>query len=188
MSSFTKVGVGDKQCIQYSSSKYSIPRRFCFKEIYYKAVGRKLHIYGPDMVYECTHGISEVKGSYSKLPEHTKEENTDWLPVCERLRSRWNCYDFQHFINGFKRENPRHLFKQLTAVEDFLESEKPSRPLVADVMKECCNKYRYRFTQFKTVYYQMSVRDRPANAASMGYVESADLDVYQRAFLERSVN
>ena len=188
MSSFTKVGVGDKRYIQYSSSKYSIPRKFCFKEIYYKAVDRKLHIYGPDMVYECTHDISEVKGSYSKLPEHTKEETTDWLLVCERLRSRWNCYDFQHFINGFKRENPRHLFKQLTAVEDFLESEKPSRSLVADVMKECCNKYRYRFTQFKAVYDQMSVRDRPVNAVTMDYVQRADLDVYQRAFLERSVN
>jgi hypothetical protein len=187
VSSFKKVGVGDKKYILYSSVKYSVPRKFCFKEIFYKVVERKLHIYGPEKEYECTHDISDVKGSYQRLPEHTKEENTDWLPVCERLRSRWNCYDFQHFINGFKKENPRHLFKQLTAVEAFLENENPSKSLVADVMAECCRKFRYQFTQFKAVYDQMSVRDRPVNVSTMDYVQRTNLDVYQRAFLERSV-
>jgi hypothetical protein len=81
-----------------------------------------------------------------------KEENTDWLLVCERLRASWNCYDFQHFINGFKRENPRHIFKQLSAVEAFLESENPSKKLVSGVMAECCRHFRYQFTQFKVVY------------------------------------
>ena len=189
MSSFTKVSVADKKYILYSSSKYSIPRKFCFKEIFYKAVGTKLHIYGPDMVYECTHDISEIKGGYQRLPEHMKEENTDWLLVCERMRSRWNCYDFQHFINGFKKENaPRYLFKQLSAVEDFLASENPSRSLVAEVMKVCCEKYRYQFSQFKAVYDQMSVQDRPVNVISMDYVQQANLETYQKAFLERSVN
>ena len=189
VSSFIKVGVGDKRYIQYSSSKYSVPRKFCFKEIYYKAVGSKLHIYDPDMVYECTHDISGCKGSYQKLPEHMKEENTDWLPICERMRSRWNCYDFQHFINGFKKENPRHLFKQLSAVEAFLESENPPRSLIAEVLKVCCEKFRYQFSQFKAVYDQMSVQDRPvANVAAMDYVQRASLDKYQQAFLERSVN
>ena len=186
VSSFTKVGVGDKKYIQYSSSKYSVPRKFCFKEIYYKVVGSKLHIYGPDMIYECTHDISECKGSYQKLPEHTKEESTDWLPVCERIRSRWNCYDFQHFINGFKKENPRHLFKQLSAVEAFLESENPPRSLVAEVMKVCCERLRYQFSQFKAVYDQMNVQDRPANATSMDPVQRASLEKYQQAFQERS--
>jgi hypothetical protein len=188
VSSFVEVDVGALQSIQYKSSKYSVPRKFCFKTVYYKAVGDKLHIYGPDMIYECTHDISPCKGNVAKLPEHKKEENTDWLPVCERLRSRWDCYDFQHFINGFKKENPRHLFKQLSAVEDFLESEKPPRHLVSEVMAECCLKFRYQFSQFKAVYDQMSVHYRTANAAVMGCVQHASLDVYQQAFLERSVN
>jgi hypothetical protein len=115
-----------------------------------------------------------------------KEESTDWLPVCERLRSRWNCYKFQHFINGFKRENPRHLYKQLSAVEAFLESEAPPKELVAAVMAECCSKFRYQFSQFKAVYdwaksQQMSLFDTP-----MDEVHRASLEAYQRAFAERS--
>jgi hypothetical protein len=188
VSSFKKVNVGSHQSVLYRSSKYSIPRSFCFKTIYFKAVGSKLHIYGPDMKYECSHDINPCKGSINKLPEHAKEENTDWLLVCERLRSRWNCYDFQHFINGFKKENPRHLFKQLSAVEVFLEAENPARTLVAEVLAECCRCYRYQFSQFKAVYEQMSIPYTPASIASMDTVQHANLQTYQQAFLERSKN
>ena len=188
VSSYTKADVGEYRYIQYKSSKYSIPRKFCFKTVYYKAVGDKLHIYGPDMRYECTHDVNPCKGSYNRLPEHAKEENTDWLPVCERLRTRWSCYDFQHFINGFKKENPRHLFKQLSAVEAFLESENPPKSLVAAVMAECCRRFRYQFSQFKAVYEQMSIQPAASNAAPMDAVQRASLDAYQKAFMERSVN
>ena len=188
VSSFVKVDVSSQQYIQYKSSKYSVPRKFCFKTVYYKAVGGKLHIYGPDMRYECTHDVNPCKGSVSRLPEHAKEENTDWLPVIERLRSRWNCYDFQHFINGFKKENPRHLFKQLSAVEAFLESENPPKPLVAKVMAECCSRYRYQYTQFKAVYEQMGIRRTAHESTAMDAVQRANLEAYQKAFLERSVN
>ena len=188
VSSFVKVNVGDHPYIQYRSSKYSVPRRFCFKELYYKAVGEKLHIYGPDMKYECSHDVSPCRGSVKRLPEHAKEENTDWLPVCERLRSRWSCYDFQHFINGFKKENPRHLFKQLSAVEAFLNAENPSRALVSDVMAECCRRFRYQFSQFKSVYDQMSIQQKPVNFAPMNDVQRANLEMYQQTFLERSAN
>ena len=185
-SSYVEVTTNSVQYIQYRSSKYSIPRKFCFKTIYYKAIGDKLHIYGPSLVYECTHNISPCKGSVNRLPEHAKEENTDWLLVCERLRSRWNCYKFQHFINGFKKENPRHLFKQLSAVESFLESEAPAKELVSAVIAECCSKYRYQFSQFKAVYdwaksQQMSLFDAPIDE-----VQKVSLEAYQRAFTERS--
>jgi len=184
-SSYVEVGVDSVQYIQYKSSKYSVPRKFCFKTIYYKAIGGKLHIYGPDLVFECAHDISPIKGSTNRLPEHAKEENTDWLPVCERLRARWNCYDFQHFINGFKKENPRHLFKQLSAVESFLEAENPPGELVADVMKECCSRFRYQFTQFRAVYDEIKAQ-RP-NAPFIGWtdVQYATIEKYQQAFLER---
>jgi len=55
-------------------------------------------------------------------------------------------------------------------------------------MKVCCEKYRYQFSQFKAVYDQMSVQDRPANVISMDYVQQANLETYQKAFLERSVH
>jgi len=185
VSSFTKVGVGDKRYIMYKSSKYSVPRSFCFKEIFHKAVGDKLHIYGPDMRFECSHDINPCKGSFNQLPEHAKAENTDWIPVCERMRKRWNCYDFQHFINGFKRENTRHLFKQLSAVEAFLAAENPPKTLVAKVMAECCRNYRYQYTQFKAVYDQMSAPYATSATAPMADVQRANLEMYQQAFLER---
>ena len=185
VSSFIEINPGAQQYIQYKSSKYSIPRKFCFKKIYYKAIGDKLHIYGPDLRYECTHDISPCKGTAHKLPEHAKQENTDWLPVCERLRKRWNCYDFQHFINGFKKENHRHLFKQLSAVEEFLEIESPPHEIVASIMAECCREYRYRFSQFKAVYYRKKAGVMRDSLPIMDNVSYTDLSAYQKAFLER---
>lgn len=74
------------------------------------------------------------------------------LPIVERMRSRWNCVDFQHFVNGVKKENPRYLVEQFSQIEKFLEKEDPDRATVAVVMKVCCEKWRYRFSQFKEVY------------------------------------
>jgi len=185
VSSFTEAKVDSLPYIQYKSSKYSVPRNLCFKAVYYKAVGDRLHIYGPDRAFVCAHNISPCKGSKNRLPEHAKEENTDWIPVCERLRSSWNCYDFQHFINGFKKENPRHLFRQLSAVEDFLNAEAPGRELVAAVMEECCRHFRYQFTQFKAVYDRLRATAAPVPAAWVSEVQRAGLETYQQAFLER---
>jgi len=186
LSSFMEVGVSNQPFITYKSSRYSVPRAFCFKTVYYKAVGGKLHIFGPDRKYECCHDISPRKGSVEALPEHKKTEDTSWIIVCERLRKRWNCYDFQHFINGFKKENqPRHLPKQLLAVEALLEAENPPRDLVANVMAECCRKFRYQFTQFKAVYDRMKAESIPVPIPEIDEVQQAALETYQLAFLER---
>jgi hypothetical protein len=185
VSSFISVNVSSLPYIQYKSAKYSVPRAFCFKTIYYKAIGDKLHIYGPDLVFVCTHDISPCKGSINRLSEHAKEENTDWLPVCERMRARWDCYDFQHFINGFKKENPRHLFKQLSAVEAFLEAESPPKDIVAAVMAECCRDFRYQYSQFKAVYDRAKTGQTSAYSTPMNDVQLAKLELYQQAFLDR---
>ena len=187
--SFVSADIGALPYILYKSSKYSVPRSFCFKTAYYKVIGDKLHVYGPDLKFECTHDVTPCKGSTRRLPEHAKEENTDWMPVCERMRGKWNCYDFQHFINGFKKENPRHLFKQLKAVEDFLDSENPPRVLVAAVMAECCERFRYRFSQFRAVYEAAKTTSlTPIVIAGADDVQRASLNVYQQAFLERCDN
>ena len=109
-----------------------------------KVVSGKIHIYDDQLNYICSHNLSERKGSVNQLPEHRKQDSGDWIEIMERLRGKWNCYDFQHFINGVKKENPRHISKQLRAIEQFLDSENPDKSLVAQVMKECCQKYRYR--------------------------------------------
>ena len=189
--SFVETYVGDKRYITYKATKYSVPQKFCFKTIYYKAVGDKLHIYGPDRKHECTHDVSPCKGGSEKLPEHEKEVDTDWLKVAERLRGKWNCYDFQHFINGFKKENGRHIYKQLKAVESFLDSECVGRDLVSDVMKECCRDFRYKFTQFKAVYERMRAEHMLSQVpipAPMNDVQQISLETYQKAFLERCDN
>jgi len=184
-SSFVEAGINSIPYVQYKSAKYSVPRKFCFKTVYYKAIGDRLHIYGPNLLYECSHNVNPCRGSTNRLPEHAKEENTDWALVCERLRARWNCYDFQHFINGFKKENPRHLFKQLSAVEAVLEAEKPPRDLVAAVMAECCRDFRYKFSQFKAVYDRHRAQQSSGFAVPASAVHYAKLEVYQQAFLER---
>jgi hypothetical protein len=107
------------------------------------------------------------------------------LVTAERLRNKYNCFDFQHLINGFKKENPRHLAAQLKAVEDFLDSEKPDRALVAEVMRECCKNYRYRFSQFKAVYELCKAGRATPCAIEFSDVQKADLDVYQAAFKQR---
>ena len=131
-----------------------------------------------------------MKGSFNRLEEHKKEEPSEWLDIAERLRQKWNCTKFQHFINGFKKENPRHLAKQLRAVESFLDSEQPDRALVASVMAQCCADWRYRFTQFKQVYELQKARFEAGDRGgqpdpAMTEVQKRDMDRYRKAFEER---
>ena len=184
-----KAPIGSQPFMQYKSAKYSVPWDMCFHDAYYKAIGTKLHVYDEDRRHVCTHDISPVKGSFNRLDEHRKEEPSDWLDIAERLRQKWNCEKFQHFINGFKKENPRHLAKQLRAVESFLDSEQPERALVAGVMAQCCADWRYRFTQFKEVYELHKARAAAGGAGpsapEMTDVQRRDMERYRKAFEER---
>ncbi len=177
--------------VLYRSSRYSVPREFAYSRIKYKVTAGKIHFYDEDLNFICTHLLSERKGSYNQLPEHRKGESGDWIDIMERLRNKWNCYDFQHFINGVKKENPRHVSKQLGAIEQFLNAENPDRQLVAEVMQICCKNYRYQFSQFKVVYEYTkagkSLVSSDGFQASMNTdpVEYKGLDVYERAFKER---
>lgn len=177
--------------VVYKSCRYSVPRDYAYSLVKYKVTAGKIHIYDENLKYICTHLLSERKGSFNQLPEHRKGDSGDWIDIMERLRSKWNCYDFQHFINGVKKENPRHISKQLSAIERFLDSESPDRALVADVLKTCCKYYRYQFSQFKVVYEYTkagkSLTDTDGFKSSMKYdpIEYKNLDVYGKAFSER---
>lgn len=177
--------------VLYRSCRYSVPREYAYRTVKYKITTGKIHIYDENLSFLCVHLLSERKGSYNQLPEHRKGDSGDWVDIMERLRDRWNCYDFQHFINGVKKENPRHVSKQLGAIEQFLNAEDPDRGLVADVMKACCENYRYQFSQFKTVY-EMTKAGKSLAAAdgfraslSTDAVEYKNLAVYGEAFRER---
>jgi hypothetical protein len=177
--------------VLYRSCRYSVPREFAYSRLKYKVTSGKIHIYDENLNHLCTHLLSERKGSYNQLPEHRKGESGDWIDIMERLRKQWNCYDFQHFINGIKKENPRHISKQLGAIEQFLNAENPDRTLVAEVMKICCNNFRYQFSQFKVVYEYTkagkSLTTTEGFKASLNSdaVEYKNLEVYGKAFNER---
>ena len=193
-----KAPIGSQPYLQYRASKYSVPWEMCYASAYYRAIGDKLHIYDEDRRFVCTHQITPVKGSFVRLDEHRREPQSDWLDTAERMRGKYNCLEFQHFINGFKRENPeRHLGKQLLAVERYLDEKHPDRRLVADVFAACCRDYRYRFTQFKAVFdlleaqYKAGRRVAVMNiecAAEAMDVDARDISRYQQAFNERCVS
>lgn len=188
--SFTPYGIGAIPYVLYKSCRYSVPDKYAFQMVNYKVVSGKIHIYDEDHNFICSHCLSERKGSINKLEEHKKQNPTEWVDIAERMRKRWNCYDFQHFINGVKKENPRHTAKQLRAIEQFLEAEGPDRSLVAEVMKECCDKFRYQFSQFKTVYALVKAgRSLPDDGAleacpAVG-VQYKDMAAYSKAFKDR---
>ena len=189
--SFASYEIKSTPYVLYRSCYYSVPKVYAYSTVKYKVTSGKIHIYDKDLNYICTHLLSERKGSYNQLPEHRRGDSGDWIDIMERLRSKWNCHDFQHFINGIKKENPRHIAKQLSAVERFLDAEKPDKALVAEVMKECCAHFRYQFSQFKTVYdFVKAGRSLPSTSGvqqslNMESVQYKTMDVYNKAFQTR---
>ena len=177
--------------VLYKSCRYSVPRDYAYSVVKYKITTGKINIYDENLNFLCTHLLSERKGSYNQLPEHRKGDSGDWIDIMERLRSQWNCYDFQHFINGVKKENPRHISKQLSAIEQFLNAENPDKSLVAEVMKICCKNFRYQFSQFKVVYeYTKAGRSLAGSEGTEAAMKSdpvayRQLSAYDKAFADR---
>lgn len=184
------VAVNGQPYILHRAVKYSVPWEMCYTTAYKRVIGAKLHIYDEKRRHVCTHDVCDVKGAFIRLDEHRRQPASDWLDTAERMRRKWNCTEFQHFINGFKEENPdRHLGKQLAAVERYLDERGPSRALVADVMAACCRDYRYRYTQFKAVFDLMEAQ-RAATGSPVVDIAAADVDTraldrYKAAFEER---
>jgi hypothetical protein len=189
--SFTSFELRGTPYVLYKSCRYSVPRDYAYSIVKYKITTGKINIYDENLNFLCAHLLSERKRSYNQLPEHRKGENGDWIDIMERLRSQWNCYDFQHFINGVKKENPRHISKQLGAIEQFLNAENPDKSLVAEVMKICCKNLRYQFSQFKVVYeYTKAGRSLAGTegikaAMKANPVDYRQLSAYDKAFADR---
>ena len=192
-SSFSSTELKGMPYVQYSSCKYSVPREFAYSVVKYKVTAGKINIYDENLNFLCSHLLSERKGSYNQLPEHRKGDSGDWIDIMERLRGQWNCYDFQHFINGVKKENPRHISKQLGAIEQFLNAENPDKSLVAEVMKICCKNFRYQFSQFKTVYEltkagrSLADTEGARESFKADPVDYRNLDAYSKAFADRVI-
>ena len=184
------VSVGGQPYVLHKAVKYSVPFEMCYSTAYKRIIGSKLHIYDEKHRYVCTHDICDVKGAFIRLDEHRRQPQSDWLDIAERMRAKWACVDFQHFINGFKRENPaRHLGKQLAAVERYLDDKRPTREFAARVMAVCCRDFRYRFTQFRAVFEMLEAQSdamgAPVVCIEAADVDRRDLERYRAAFEER---
>lgn len=185
--SLTEYNVPSQPYVQYKTNKYSVPREYAYKKVLYKAVGNKLYIYDLTGTLLCSHTLSECKGQHIQLEEHKKPEAKDWIPIMERMRGKWNCYDFQHFINGVKKENPRYIAEQLALIEHFLDNEHADRALVAELFKECCQHLKYKFKQVRSVYDTLKAshatsRHEPTTTVLTGDVDHAALSDYQMRF------
>ena len=183
--------IGSQPYLTYKASKYSVPRKYAYNTVKYMISGNKIHIFDTDRNAICEHNLSEIKGSFNQLQEHKKEEGGGYYEVMERLRSKWNCYDFQHFINGFKKENGHFVADQLRAVDQYLDEQKPEKSFVAMVMKECCENYRYKFSQFKAVFEFRKLQESATGNEDTApqqkgpSVEYKGLEVYSKAFQDR---
>jgi len=187
--SFVTTELKGSPYVLYKSSWYSVPRNYAYSILRYKVVGGKIHIYDQQEKLICSHDLSERKGSYNKLQEHQKPENGDWLEAVERMRKKWNCSDFQHFVNGVKKENPRHLSKQFGAIELFLNTENPDRLFVADVLQKCCEQFDYQYSQFRRTYElekaKQKIKTSGQDTSTACNVERKDLATYAKAFRDR---
>ena len=184
-SSYKFTTVNSMPYVLYKTCKYSVPREYCFKTVCYKIAGGKIHIYDETRKYICSHDLSEYKGSFNQLEEHKKQPAENWRPVMESLRVKWDCWDFQHFVNGIKKENPRHIYAQLNAIENFLDAEAPSKDLVALVMKRCCDGFRYQFGQFREVYLLAKGSLNASKTPPLAGVAKTGMEAYKKAFDDR---
>ena len=183
--SFISCEISGYPFIKYRSNQYSVPQSCCFRTVYYKVVGTKMHVYDESRRFVCTHTISECRGRKIQLDEHKHKESEAWIPIVERMRTKWNCVDFQHFVNGVKKENPRYIAEQFTQIEAFFDQQHADRATVAVVMKICCEKWRYRFSQIRIVYQDVVNGKIPEAANISSEVQKQDLSVYQKAFNQR---
>jgi len=184
--------VGSQPFVLYKSVKYSVPWNMCYSNAYYRVIGDKLHVYDSNRRHVCTHIICPVKGSFIRLDEHRREPANDWMDTAERLRSKYNCIEFQRFINGFKKDNPeRHLGKQLLALERYLDESHADRAVVAEAIALCCRDYRFRFTQFREIFDLLAEQGQSGCAnpvvfeSASGEVDTRDMRSYQTAFDSR---
>ena len=198
LSSYTSTDVGSRNYITYKSNTYSVPTSCCDHTVFYKAVKGKLHIYDERHDYVCSHVIAETKGGTYTLDEHRHPEQTKWYDVAERMRAKWSCGEFQHFVNGVKKENSREvncqLDNQFIMIEKIFEKLNPTREQAEAAINYACNNYRYRYSQFKPVL-EMAIagtlpdRNKAAELKQRKEAAMKDLDLqpgnfeaYQRFF------
>ena len=96
----------------------------------------------------------------------------------------------------FRLYNSKLLKKQLCHMlqnHQYLDEQKLEKSFVAAVMKECCENYRYKFSQFKAVFeFRKLQESATGNENTVPQqrgpdVEYKGLEAYSKAFKDRVV-
>ncbi|MCD8204591.1 MAG: DDE-type integrase/transposase/recombinase [Coprobacillus sp.] len=186
-SSFHTTKVGSTPYITYKSCRYSLPRDCAFKTVHFKVIGDKMHIYDENYNFLFTHSISECAGKIVQAPEHKKPEATSWKKTAERLRENWPCNCLQEFINGVHEAYPRHIGKQLQAIESLLKSEKPDVNLVALTLDECCSQKKFSESAFKAFLTRIKAERMADLSIYAGSANSKPVQLQDKSFYEKAV-
>ena len=171
--------------VSYRSNKYFYPSSLAFSKVFYRIVDETIYLYDSGMRLVAQYQISSLKG-HSFQHEGFANKPTEWMDTVQRMREKWNCADFQHFVNGVKKENPRYLNEQFRAIEGFLNQMNPEKKEVSQLLHYCCEHYRYKAAQFMDAYRQLigdSTRIQIRTALDVG---SRSLTEYQRIFDQKA--
>ena len=89
--------------------------------------------------------------------------------------------------------NYEDFISAVDAFDRYLNEQEPTKSFVAMVMKECCENYRYQFSQFKAVFELRMVELKSTGEEGTTFrqtgtgVEYKGMDVYTKAFQDRVV-
>jgi len=185
---FIETSLENYPYILYRSCKYYYPSEYAFKQVWYRVVDDTIYLYDSKRELVTTYPVSQVKGK-SFQHDGYRREPTKYLDTIEHMRLRWDCEDFQHFVNGVKKESKgRYLNDRFAYISNFLDSKNPDPRFVARVLKYCCEHFRYTPTQFTDSYSLLASKGDSAalpDEKSAAYDFSRDINEYQKVFDNR---
>lgn len=183
--SFIPIRLRNYPYVQYRSNKYYFPSEYAFHQVMYRVVDGKIYLYDGKGTLVTTYDVSPLKGQ-NCTKEGFAKKPMQWLKTVEEMRRHWDCPDFQHFVNGIKKDaKGRYLNERFNNVYQQLLAEDPDPRDVACLMKYCCEHLRYAPSQISDSWELLkkspSLADSEA-AAAAPHAESRDLAIYQKIF------
>lgn len=183
--SFIEVELKNYPYVMYKSNKYYFPSTYAFERVSYRVVDGTIYLYDKDRKLVTQYTVPpKVKGKSFQHDGYRKEP-TKYLETIEHMRSKWNCDDFQHFVNGVKKEcKGRYVNERFSYISNFLDKMNPDLRFVARLMKYCCENFRYSPDQVEASYKLLMSQSGGAIEADESQMSdvSRSLEVYDRVF------
>ena len=183
--SFIPVELTNYPYISYKSCKYYYPSDYAFHDVLYRVVDNTIYLYDAKRVLVTTYPVSAIRGRSFQHEGYAKKP-IEWLKTVEKMRSRWDGPDFQHFVNGVKKEaKGRYMNERFAEIYRFLDSRNPNKKDVDRLFDYCCKNFRYAPSQVRTSWELLEKDPTLMEAISQGeapHAASRDLSVYQAVF------